>query len=993
MSVVYDMFWVHPIVLPKMKVLYVAQSTLAGKVLNVISTPKTGVPAAVLYPAFMTPEVAASDDSIELLLLTKRTFSNKRQLQERINWQLKFTVGLTGDRPYSTGPLFVTGDLSKLIKIDAEWDLSNETIFATGEGGKGRFRGRLDDRIAKLYADAGFNTVFAVTLDRKALESVNLAGNAYPERKHTLALANGYTIQAPIGDKDDQDRVLWDATKSEKLDAAGHWAFKVGSRDIEMGEADRRVPMLAYHPLVINPKDEPLGVGHMGDIHVTARQLVLAESKAKVIHHQDIPTVGSLVNVCSARVKTIFDKMGSDSDVDVLIIGGDFGDYCRTMYLKDFQTAKQGYTVKKIWDLCKITDESDAGIPNYHYYFDLISVWSFAREFYNSAKKPVFAITGNHDAYDLPFGVSPRVASMEEGSIKGNEGIPADHNMTIYECILAMGKDFGKVLASPEGKEAASLRSNPDQAVAAMFNPKLLIWFYAMNTPWADFAAFLPRQILIGLAWGSIENMISLSNWEQGMGHLPRSPDGVTDKQLELLNGVVGDNKAAGDKKKSIVLTTHFTFASFLERHAEAEARDPAWGKENKDPLDPKEKVAKGWIFTSHGFLGKGPEFSIYDMGTFEKNRDKVYQDLILKPRKQNKLDTTFEVILTGHSHRRAVYTLRDQEVSPKWGSDSVLVDYTDFPNFKDESDHRLTYFTKEGDNIVQQPRRGPWIVLSDSGGPVPRMNKFGEFQGWGSDEPAGTKITFDENAQVASITPVKTNLKPRFAVAMDYFDVMACRGPASEMKKYGGVVADTVGGPVGGVTRWAREKMSKLVIESFKSGHADLDPGGSSPAIDFTLTLHSEFDRTYRDHIEGVDKPIYAGLSVARLKLYYTVSDNSGKMYGINFDQVSQGFRVSKWKLSSVASQLMMGYAAGRTNRSVFLAVWFGADSTSWWRDVYDFSSPWTFEVDIDVSYEREYLVKKVGKRYEISRVRVEIPDFDGRSQRHGYDLPVPKE
>jgi hypothetical protein len=75
-----------------------------------------------------------------------------------------------------------------------------------------------------------------------------------------------------------------------------------------------------------------------------------------------------------------------------------------------------------------------------------------------------------------------------------------------------------------------------------------------------------------------------------------------------------------------------------------------------------------------------------------------------------------------------------------------------------------------------------PPLIVSDSAGPLPRINfdgfygtgaMFGEY---GSDRPSGTMVSISDTGAVTSIEPVYSTLdqtKPRLAVAVDYQHVM----------------------------------------------------------------------------------------------------------------------------------------------------------------------------------------------------------------------------
>jgi hypothetical protein len=66
-------------------------------------------------------------------------------------------------------------------------------------------------------------------------------------------------------------------------------------------------------------------------------------------------------------------------------------------------------------------------------------------------RKPIFLIAGNHENYADIYAISPRTkgtlsdkAKEEPGSgwRRANEGVPADHNLSIYEACLMYGPDY-----------------------------------------------------------------------------------------------------------------------------------------------------------------------------------------------------------------------------------------------------------------------------------------------------------------------------------------------------------------------------------------------------------------------------------------------------------------------------------------------------------------------------------------------------------------------
>jgi hypothetical protein len=87
-------------------------------------------------------------------------------------------------------------------------------------------------------------------------------------------------------------------------------------------------------------------------------------------------------------------------------------------------------------------------------------------------------------------------------------------------------------------------------------------------------------------------------------------------------------------------------------------------------------------------------------------------------------------------------------------------------------------------DTALAQNAAATPIIVSDSAGPLPRMNIEGEFDEWGSDQPAGTFVRFDSTSGVVQrVEPVfsdRGNTKPRAVVAIDYLHVILKRGIVS---------------------------------------------------------------------------------------------------------------------------------------------------------------------------------------------------------------------
>jgi hypothetical protein len=140
-----------------------------------------------------------------------------------------------------------------------------------------------------------------------------------------------------------------------------------------------------------------------------------------------------------------------------------------------------------------------------------------------------------------------------------------------------------------------------------------------------------------------------------------------------------------------------------------------------------------------------------HNFGTFQEHRVELFQTHCAKKR-------DIQIILTGHSHRRGLYLIDDLDES---GRNSVTTRFFDFNQFDQV---KRTYPGK----------LAPAIIVSDSGATIPRYNDAGEFGGWGSDQPAGTFVEFDQNdGSIRDLCAVRAaTCHPRAVVALDYLDI-----------------------------------------------------------------------------------------------------------------------------------------------------------------------------------------------------------------------------
>jgi len=717
------------------------------------------VPAIILYPALVTPAVLTKNDDLEILLLGK----NDQDITEKnVAEQLKIVKGLDPNKCYTKTAL-----PRDLITNTGKGTLNDDIIKTVKKDKKGTFKGMLDTRVLDLFQKYGYTKYYCFQITNKDLFKADSGSNRNlynliwfcdPQLMEGWTSDNGmewkeasksgdkkslrlYTPQkksdpqvniiAKIGSGNTKifpneihDRLIiegvLDRMNGDKIREEGKYCFKGG---IPPSGTKLNDPLQSYHPVFYFSNLEYANIAHVSDVHLCARQHLMANSEARVIEYGEkregkyeeldlniSPKIGNMVNINLENFQYLLNEVGKDKTIHVLLIGGDLIDYIKSLYDAKGSGGNANRRISEIWDILELDDKYE---NNYQDFVDYISLYSILVSFYRAYKKPIFIVNGNHDAYYCPYGISPRVIFELK---KANEGIPADHNLTQYEAILIFGETYHEV----------KKKTN--------FVPANLEWFYSVLTPFSDFAVHLPKQVLVGLAWGDKEDVVGVVNdVSQGFwGHLPRSDQAVSNRQKRFFEDVL-NNKV----KRKVILASHFTFVSYAD----------------SIPMYPLHEgdVEYDWSWDA----------SQYDMGTFETNRKPFYEYHLAEHR-------DVQCILTGHAHRKGLYII---DRIDKSGENSVKTKFYEFAHF----------------SKTNSSKRYPVIIVSDSAGPIPRFNKTGEFFGWGSDRPSGTKLVFAKDGSISSIQTIQmdcdkckrgfpgcTRCKPRFAVALDYMDLIA---------------------------------------------------------------------------------------------------------------------------------------------------------------------------------------------------------------------------
>jgi hypothetical protein len=873
--------------------------------LNTIDT-RPNIPAIILYPALLTPNLhvrGENDGMIEILVAAPKSPELK---PEHVNFSLKFAPGLDAKKHVSEQDLFddPTGKIIvKAVTPDGFGQLSTEKLF----------RGILHDTVSK-WLPKELDGFYAIQVHESCLAA---AAQGSSGANDDAAAKGGASTNADAsadpgdpGELEYQDFVLDEVlhrmngpalrqTRDQGGFGTHEFEFDVDGVDYSQVDLDR--PIVAYHPLYLYPEEslQTVNIGHVSDIHINARQKLLSKSPARVIDAEsgvaESPVIGSMMNTFEGSFLSILDAI-DNTGIDVLLVGGDLIEHVDNAFpYHDGTTAEKLRfpSAAAVWDLVDVDNNYDR---NYQSFVDYIAFFTSIRHFCSSKSKPAFAVTGNHDCYkkNRIYGISPRLLL---GLKKANEGIPADHNLTFYEAMLAFGESWDSV------------------ALGNLFDPQYYEWFYAVLTPFSDFNLHLPRILLVGLGWGKSEESVSLpGSLGQGglLGHLPRASEAVTEAQVALAR----PGASAG---KKTVLVSHFTFVSYVESVAFGDGA-PA------GHLD----VGGTGLFRS------GDPFGKFDFGTFEKGRSDLY--------KQMADSEITSCAFSGHSHRKSTY----------------LLGAADDKGYPTEA-YGMRNATGIVDPTPHIDRRPPMIV-SDSAGPLPRINfdgfygtgsMFGEY---GSDRPSGTIVTISNTGDVTSIAPVYSTLdqtKPRLAVAVDYQHVMK----------------DQV--------------FKEINVEPFERANAEEVPHS------ITITFHENFPDILAMNM-GV---VLFGKATAKGEdrwVRIPLAEQSGRFKPKrNPDPktvapAQNTFDVPIGQSGEFMAWLQFGSKAGR-----FMSFRFG--SANGLEDIYDTSSCWNIEAEAKPSFWNFWGLQKYdiiphGENTGLLHTHNEAPNFTWRRQFPGY-------
>lgn len=342
------------------------------------------------------------------------------------------------------------------------------------------------------------------------------------------------------------------------------------------------------------------------------------------------------------------------------------------------------------WMDPKKFDEEQGDRPIYPHHIDMVTVYSLLHDYVTTYKKPIVMHTGNHEAYEKPYGVSPCVGQFlglkPEGVERANAGIPSDHNLTTYEAALLYGPAYN------------------DYRQSHNFQAQYLEWFYMLFTPLSDFTLTYGKgeeiaQSFTALEWEDEEQYVE--NKFRGGGTLPRATRAISKEQLELL-------RAARTRGQDRVLLTHFTFVSYGIAHritaagevninddlplTHAASTIPLVGPLIILPVSATARTAANW-----GQIAA--RMSEYEEGTFIRNRKAVYDMLYAG---------AFTHVFSGHSHRAGFYVMTNKTRR----------------GLRDQVQVQGYAITEAGQTTAQHLKGGKArLIVGASGGPIPVQN------------------------------------------------------------------------------------------------------------------------------------------------------------------------------------------------------------------------------------------------------------------------------
>ncbi|MDR0587460.1 MAG: hypothetical protein LBG61_00570, partial [Burkholderiales bacterium] len=372
--------------------------------------------------------------------------------------------------------------------------------------------------------------------------------------------------------------------------------------------------------------------------------------------------------------------------------------------------------------------------------------------------------------------------------MKGDIGIPADHNLTAYEAIKLYGPTYAQVVAPMN------------------FHNEWYEWVYYLLTPWKNWYFEHNGSPFVGLGWGDVENFASLKTAFFGKSHKEQQGDSFLSRAASAIDKDQKALIAQGQENKHVhlFLFTHFTSISY--KPSEGYFKMPE--KQNAAITnDPSSLNALTFlpIYSSPGFSlcinHDEAGWNEVNDGAAEMNLPWFYENCIAYTGVEGKDGSVKPAMnplkaitahFCGHSHRAGVYSLKqtDRYVKIQKMTDEYIGAIEEF------EEKAALPFIKISDCCDPMKLPTPVaniggtatkFVVASSGGIIGKQNFCGELMGWTFLKPSALVYNQDDTS-VTKIEATPKDLskgdpfKPRLCVSLDYlhydFDEKRCIVP-----------------------------------------------------------------------------------------------------------------------------------------------------------------------------------------------------------------------
>ncbi|MBT6538709.1 MAG: hypothetical protein HOL58_04390 [Francisellaceae bacterium] len=357
-----------------------------------------------------------------------------------------------------------------------------------------------------------------------------------------------------------------------------------------------------WHPFFVLPNKE-INVAHITDLHISSRVVVLKKNMAVKMANNTRPA--EKIHDPMDSVRQLMNKLGRNNKVDIIWVTGDIVDFHYNVDVENIDNWEHD----SIWETLNINNSTlkERNIL----YVDVNNFYKLIEKFYRDFGKPVFFTFGNHDSYEMPYGISPRLFQNKiasPGGVKANSTIPMDHNLTFYEAILLFGPGYNKII-------------NKHHLGEYNYKPYLQRYYFFFLTSIVDVKFVVDNQMFVGIDWGKDESI--LEPVVKMVGMLPRANTMLNENQKKLIITLPQSIKLI----QKIQIFTHAPIINY--DYGLPLTKDI---KMNMDVVD---------------------RYSKYDSGSFKNNKMWLLKILL-----SLKLPV---MIYSGHSHRYAIYNIHAQ--------------------------------------------------------------------------------------------------------------------------------------------------------------------------------------------------------------------------------------------------------------------------------------------------------------------------------------------